>query len=100
MRAAYQALKDNAKRRGKDFNLSFDEFKLFCRRTHYLTKKGKTKESYSIDRIKNHLGYTPGNIQVLTLSRNTIKKIYVDYDYESKLMIYREPVNTVGIAPF
>lgn len=47
--------------------------------------KGKTKESYSIDRKKNHLGYTEDNIRVLPLGENSKKsnKVLV-YDWQTK----------------
>ena len=89
-RAAYQHLKDNAKRRGKEFDLTFEQFKQFAIETEYITKKGKKKHSLSIDRRDNDKGYTIDNIQVLTLSQNSRKKIYFDYDWESKTGRYQE----------
>lgn len=71
--AAYQVLKDNAKRRGINFDLSKESFEAFCLQTRYHELKGKTKESLTIDRKKNRFGYTIGNIQVLTLSENCSK---------------------------
>ena len=72
-RHAYNTLKNNAKRRGVFFNLSFEEFKEFCYKYDYIAGRGRTKESYSIDRIDNMKGYTKDNIQVLTLSENSSK---------------------------
>ena len=62
---AYQTTKDNAKRRGKEFTLTLEQFKRFCRKTNYITGKGRTKTSYSIDRIENHKGYTINNTRWL-----------------------------------
>ena len=47
--------------------------------------KGKTKESFSIDRINNDEGYHIGNIRILTLSNNSRKgnKI-LHYDWQTK----------------
>lgn len=70
---AYMTLRDNAKRRGIPFTISFAYFKRFCRKTKYIQRKGIWKYSYSIDRIKNHRGYVPGNLQLLTVSENSSK---------------------------
>jgi hypothetical protein len=80
MRASYNTLRYNAKRRGKAFDLTFEQFKEFCRKTNYINKKGKTASSYSIDRIRPAEGYTVDNIQVLTLAANSLKK-YTDYPF-------------------
>jgi hypothetical protein len=41
MRASYQHLKDNAKRRGIYFDLTFEEFVQFCYETDYIAKVAK-----------------------------------------------------------
>jgi hypothetical protein len=74
MKYAFQSLKDNAKRRGKEFNITFEDFKQFCNESDYLRGKGKSSTSYSIDRIDNTKGYTLDNIQILTLSENSKKQ--------------------------
>ena len=85
MRAAYQNLKDNAKRRGHDFDLTFEQFTQFAIKTDYIIKKGKQVDSYSIDRKENDKGYTIGNIQILTLSENSRKATKkVVYDWEAR----------------
>jgi hypothetical protein len=84
MRSAYAALKHNAKRRHKQFTISFECFKQFCFETNYMAGKGRTKKSYSVDRIKEELGYVEGNLQVLTVSDNSRKRHKVlNYDWES-----------------
>lgn len=70
---AYNTLKCNAKRRGKSFELTLDQFKEFCQQTDYINLKGKTASSLSIDRIKQSEGYHYNNIQPLTLSENSKK---------------------------
>lgn len=80
IRAAYLDLKNNAKRRGKDFKLTFEQFKQFCIKTKYIDVKGRGKESYHIDRIDENKGYTIDNIQILTNSQN-VKK-YFDHYYD------------------
>jgi hypothetical protein len=102
MKAAFQNLRTNAKRRGKLFAITFEEFAIFCQRTQYLTNKGKRKDSFSIDRKQNHLGYTLDNIQVLTLSQNTIKKIVIDYEWETRTVYHHKvtEVPSMEYAPF
>src|SRR5271157_1933065 len=84
LKAAYQNLKWNAHRRGKEFKLTLAEFELFCYHTKLLTGRGKSKDSFTIDRIINSKGYYLGNIQVLSLSKNSKKGTkspieYLDY---------------------
>ena len=69
----YNNLRMNAKRRGIDFLLTRDEFNLFCEKTNYLEKKGRTGTSCSIDRIDINKGYSLDNIQVLDNSTNILK---------------------------
>jgi len=86
MKAAYYLLRSNAKRRGHEFNLTFDEFKLFCYKTDYIVGKGRTKESYSIDRIDPRIGYTYSNLRMLTVSDNSKKGAKIlQYDWQSKI---------------
>lgn len=70
----FNILRSNAKRRGKDFSLTLDEFKEFCTKTDYLDLKGKNKKSASIDRVDSSRGYHADNIQVLSLSANSSKR--------------------------
>lgn len=69
----YDALRSNAARRNKFFDLTIKEFRLFCEETGYMKLKGKTASSASIDRKNPDLGYTYSNLQVLTLSQNSSK---------------------------
>lgn len=71
--AAYQNLRNNAKRRGKEFTITMDQFKKFCRKTKYLQGRGRAADCYSIDRIDNNKGYTVENIRVLTVAENSSK---------------------------
>lgn len=73
LKYAYQTFKDNAKRRGKDFNVTYDEFIDFDSETHYLKKKGKGPNDASIDRLVNSKGYSINNMQILSLSDNSAK---------------------------
>ena len=84
VQAAFEALRNNAKRRKKIFTLTFEQFKEFCVSYNYIAGKGKKKESFTIDCIDPSKGYTFENIQVLTNSANAKKgtKILV-YDWQN-----------------
>lgn len=74
LRYWFDVLRQNARSRNKEFNLTIEEFSEFCKKTKYLELKGKNAGSYSIDRVDNSKGYTVDNMQVLTLSQNSRKK--------------------------
>lgn len=69
----FQTLRNNSKRRGKDFDLTFEQFLQFAAKTNYILGKGRTRESFHIDRIDESKGYTIDNIQVLTNAENVKK---------------------------
>lgn len=73
IKAAFVQLRDNAKRRRKEFTLTLEEFTSFCMATTYLDGKGRERQCLTIDRIDPSKGYTFDNIQPLTCSENTIK---------------------------
>ena len=77
----YSSLKQNAKHRSIPFKLTLNEFREFCEENNYLSLKGKTANSASIDRIEVSKGYEKGNLQVLSLSANSIKRHEVDYPF-------------------
>lgn len=84
MRYAYNNLKQNSKRRGKHFDLSFEQFQEFCYKTDYIRGVGKKSESYTIDRIDNNLGYTVDNIVCIPKGENSrkgTKTLHFDYQY-------------------
>lgn len=82
-RSAYLNLRANSKRRNIKFELTYEQFLEFGYKHKYFAGKGKTKDSYSIDRINNELGYVIDNIQVLTISENSRKNKYLIYDYQT-----------------
>lgn len=86
---AYTVLKNNAKRRGKEFELTLEQFEKFCIKTNYLVGRGIYKESYHIDRIDESKGYTIDNIQVLTNSQNIKKYLTYSYDANGKPNYFR-----------
>jgi hypothetical protein len=76
----YANLRGNARRRGKVFDISFEDFNEFLIRENYLRRKrGRTKTSVSIDRVENKLGYTKGNLAAIKIQANSWKRHYVDY---------------------
>lgn len=82
---SYITLKNNAKRRGIDFSLTLNEFKKFCYETDYIKGKGKTSQSYSVDRKEADIGYHYWNLQMLTVSENAKKgKKILLYNWEYK----------------
>jgi len=75
----YNNLRNNAKRRGKEFNLTFEEFLEFAIRAKYFVGKGIFKDSLHIDREDETKGYVFSNLQVLANSKN-VKK-FLTYKY-------------------
>lgn len=70
VRAAFDNLRSNTKRRKKEFTITLEEFEKFCAETEYMFGKGRTATSYHIDRIDPEKGYSIDNIRVLTNSEN------------------------------
>lgn len=70
---AYQVLKNNARRRGKQFSLTLQEFESFVILNDYMNKRGTKCKSLQIDRIDESKGYTKSNIQAITLRENLYK---------------------------
>lgn len=71
LRYSFSKLKSRAKERGKPFKLTFAEYQAFAVQTGYDKLKGKTKQSLSIHRKDDRLGYVAGNIAAVTLSDNS-----------------------------
>lgn len=84
IKAAYDNLKSNAKRRNKEFNITLEQFEQFCLETKYLVGCGRSKDSLHIDRKKEDAGYTIENIQTLTNSEN-VKK-YLEWYWNGNKM--------------
>ena len=64
-------LKHRAKRRGKEFSLTLEQFKTFCDESMYLQLKGRSALSLSIHRSDNERGYHFDNITAITVSANS-----------------------------
>ncbi len=86
MRYAYNNLRGNARRRGKVFELTFEQFADFAVKTDYINKRGTGSDSYTIDRIDPTKGYTADNIQVLTNAQNVRKYARIDAHWDGRQM--------------
>ena len=64
-------LRNNAKRRGIAFDLTLEEWIMFCDLTGYVHACGRGADSLSVDRIDASKGYSLDNIRAVTLAENT-----------------------------
>ena len=71
---AFMQLRANAKRRGIPFILSFSYFRKLVLSTDYMKMRGRGKEYLTIDRKIPRLGYSDGNLQILTNADNARKR--------------------------
>jgi hypothetical protein len=85
VRYAYNNLRNHAEARGILFTITLDQFREFCRKVNYIGFKGRSAESYTIDRRHEDIGYHIDNIQVLSNSNN-VKK-YFSYDWRNKTAV-------------
>lgn len=72
----YNALRNNARRRGKKFDLTFEEFKeIWLEHPEKWAEKKRpgVECKWQMDRKKPWLGYTKDNIQIIEKSKNVIK---------------------------
>lgn len=90
MMYCYMTLRDNAKRREINFELTFQQFSLFCYETKYIKRKGIYRKNYSIDRKDNTKGYTIDNICIMKTGDNCrkgCKVVEFVYDSESQFKV-------------
>lgn len=71
LRYSFNKLRYRAKERGHVFKLTFEQYQRFALASGYAENKGKTAESFSIDRIDPERGYELDNIRCVTLSENS-----------------------------
>lgn len=74
----YNQFKCSATQRVKDFSITLEQFRKFCNDTGYIVKKGMRGLNARIDRININEGYHIDNIQILSVSENSIKWHEVD----------------------
>jgi len=70
---AFQQSKASAKARYIEWEIDELQWWVFCLATNYHLLKGKNADSLTLDRIIENEGYRFDNIQVLTMSANTLK---------------------------
>lgn len=77
----YHRLKKNAIKRGVVFEITLAEFKQWCIEVDLVAaKKSAEKRFWSVDRIKNELGYVVGNLQLMPTTENAQKAWDEDYE--------------------
>jgi hypothetical protein len=86
----YNLLRCNARRRKKEFALTLEDFKIFCKETEYDKLKGKKANCLSIDRIKFWEGYTKNNIRAISVSANVKRERGVLLDIDNEWQIEKE----------
>lgn len=67
-------MKQNAKRRGKEFRITLEEYVEWSVKHRLHTHDGTKFCNKTVDRVDNSLGYFIENMQVLTLSENSRKR--------------------------
>lgn len=85
MKQVYYDLRTNAKRRGKEFAITFEEFSEFAIEVNLLAGRGRERMSWTVDRKDDTKGYVKGNLQKLTNVdnlRKRYKKIYYDFEHK------------------
>jgi hypothetical protein len=85
VRYAFNNLRNRARQRGIVFTITLEQFREWCHKVQYIGLKGRTPESYTIDRRHNDVGYHIDNIQIMT-NQDNVKK-YFSYDYRTKTAI-------------
>jgi hypothetical protein len=69
-RYVFGEVRNSARKRRIQFQLTFPEFLAFCERTGYLERVGREPGSLTIDRIKTDQPYRADNIRALTWLEN------------------------------
>jgi hypothetical protein len=82
VRYAFNNIRNRAKQRNILFTITLEQFRTWCHKVKYIGLKGRSSESYTIDRKHNDLGYHLDNIQVMT-NRENVKKYFM-YDWRTK----------------
>ncbi len=78
IKASWQALRFNARRRGKAFEISLAFWRSWVFESGYFTRDGARRLHMTVDRINPDLGYLENNIQALSRGENSRKR-WVDF---------------------
>jgi len=81
LRYSFNKLRNRARERGHEFLLTFKHYEKFALESGYAEGKGKTAESFSINRIDENRGYSVDNIECITLSENSSHHAKLPDDY-------------------
>jgi hypothetical protein len=73
LEAVFRTLRDNARRRGKPFELTLEDFRQVVTESGYIDARGRHVGMLHIDRENPLLGYVRGNIRVLESGENSAK---------------------------
>lgn len=73
VKSLFYEKRSNAKRRGKEWSLTLEQFRTIVSQQDYMDCRGITKQCLHLDRIDNSKGYHFDNIQIITCSENIIK---------------------------
>jgi hypothetical protein len=98
VRYAFNNLRNRARQRRIVFTITLEQFRQWCHKVQYIGFKGRSAESYTIDRKHNDIGYHIDNIQVMTKSEN-VKK-YFSYDFRSRTAVMTTMPVEEGENPF
>ncbi len=71
VRAAYINWRNNARRRGKHFAVTFEYFVQWCNETNYIALKGVDANSMTIDCTDDYVGYIDGGFTMKTKAQNS-----------------------------
>ncbi len=83
-------LRGNAKRRGKEFSLTIEEFTKWCNENDYIRLKGQSSTSMTIDRNDPNEGYHIWNLKIMTNAEN-VRKMHIDKKYNGTAPINYKP---------
>ena len=64
------AIRNRARQRKIPFDITLEQFRDFCNRTGYITRRGRDPDALTIDRIDHDKGYHIWNIQVKSFQEN------------------------------
>lgn len=97
---AYDTLRRNARRRGKQFEISLEDFAEFCAKTQYMAGKGVFRESLTIDRIDPTRGYVKGNLRAIPNGENVRKYLTFDRDQMTgQLCVFERRIENTPAQP-